>query len=57
MAGISNIRFTKTVAFSLTEAISFALRNSIMDDTEAWDVLEHTFQNSKLGFKTFPAYI
>ena len=38
VAGITNISFTKPVAVSLNEAGSFALRNSIMDDTEAMEL-------------------
>ena len=47
MAGITNINFAKTVAVSMNEAGSFALRNSIMDDRDYG-----TF--SSMRFKTFP---
>ena len=57
VAGITNISFTKTVAVSLNEAGPFALRNSIMDDTEAdGTFLSMHFQNSKLRFRASPVY-
>ena len=34
----TNVSFTKTVAVYLNEAGPFALRNSIMDDTEAMEL-------------------
>ena len=40
---LTNISFTKTVAVSLNEAVPFASRNSIMDDTEAMEFLELAF--------------
>ena len=42
VAGIANINF-RTVAVSLNKAGSFALRRSIMDDTELWNVVEDAF--------------
>ena len=38
VAGRTNISFTKPVAVSLNEAGPFALRNPIMDDTEAMEL-------------------
>ena len=38
VAGITNISFTKPVAVSLNEAGPFALRNLIMDNTEAMEL-------------------
>ena len=38
VAGKTNISFTKTVAVYLYEAGLFALRNSIMDDTETMEL-------------------
>ena len=43
VVGITNISFTKTVAVSLNEVMPFALRNSFMDKTEAWNFLELAF--------------
>ena len=38
VASITNISFTKTVEVSPNETGPFALRNSIMDDTEAMEL-------------------
>ena len=42
VAGIANIN-CRAVAVSLNKSGPFALRRSIMGDTELWNVLEHAF--------------